>query len=113
MRVKYKDYFLEGTPSEIKEFIELMDQRPAVNSIKPAVDGIDDTISRLNSMDDTISRINSIDNYKLSDGNAYYLTMMPKEYFMKDNSAKADLDYIEKFLAELKANHDLGHKEQQ
>lgn len=101
MRIKYKDYFLEGTPSEIKEFIELIDQKSAVNNIKPAVDGIDDTISR----------INSIDNYKLSGGNDYYLTMMPKEYFMKDNIA-ANLDYIENFLAELKANHDLEHKEQ-
>lgn len=59
MTIKYKDYVLVGTPSEIKDFINLMEQKPIISNISQLPDDIDDTISK----------INSIDRYQLPENN--------------------------------------------
>jgi len=102
MTIKYKDYILTGTPSEIKAFIELMEQKPVLSNINHLPDDIDDTISRLN----------SIDRYNLPENDDYYPTLMPKEYFMKDDNVTATFNYIEKFLNELEAKHKSENKTQ-
>lgn len=95
MTIKYKDYILVGTPSEIKTFIELMEQKPALGNINPLPDDIDDTISR----------INSIDRYNLPENNGYCETLMPKEYFMSDKETQENFNYINEFLDKLKEKH--------
>ena len=100
MTLKYKDYVLVGTPSEVKEFIKLIEQKPATSNFSHLPDDIDDTISRLNSMD----------RYNLPENDGYCETLMPKDYFMKDDKTKETFNYINKFLKEFEEKHNLKIK---